>query len=81
MSKKKSIRDGYFQEINARMARNVRTRDAIKVACEIMGLTYGPSECRPHEADEFIAAQNDATRLVPVQYVQTRNPAILEARA
>ena len=68
-------------------------RDVKKIAASVMGLAYGPSECRREDADEYLAvkinaggliAQNtlfDSHQVIPVCYGYTRNRAILETAA
>lgn len=61
--------------------RNLR-RDALALAARAVGLSYGPCECRPADADDHIQVNTPAndsyTTVIPVQYVLTRNRGILE---
>ncbi len=64
--------------------RNLR-REASAVAADAVGLKYGPSECRPDDADDFLkvfeSRHSTVSATVPVQYVLTRNRGILETLA
>ena len=65
-------------------------RDVKQVAAQVMGLAYGPSECRREDADEHLTvrinaggliAQNtlfESYQKIPVCYGYTRNRGILE---
>ena len=67
-------------------------RDVKQIAASVMGLAYGPSECRREDADEYLAvkvnaggliAQStlfDSQQIIPVCYGYTRNRAILETK-
>ena len=65
-----------------RQQKNDLKRDIKKVAAAAVGLSYGPSECRRQDADEYCRVQTTALSetqsAVPVQWVMTRNRGILE---
>ena len=68
-------------------------RDVKQIAAQVMGLAYGPSECRREDADEYLAvkinaggliAQStlfDSHQVIPVCYGYTRNRAIRNSGA
>ncbi len=64
-------------------------REIVAACARVFGLSHGPCECRPGDADEFLPVQAlggetclvTETRVVPVQYVTTRNRNILETVA
>lgn len=60
-------------------------RDLRKIAADAVGLKYGPSECRPQDAEDHVqvyeSRSSSTTATIPVQYVLTRNRGILETLA
>ncbi len=69
-----------------RQQKNDLKRDAIGVAARAVGLSYGPSECRRQDADEHMAVvqtenATETQKVVPVQWILTRNRGILEQPA
>lgn len=72
------------QERNNAARDNARAYDAVRaVAARAVGLSYGPSECRPADADDHIQVNlpcgDSYATTIPVQYVLTRNRGILES--
>jgi hypothetical protein len=67
------------------MTRRERKNDrmASQIAARAMGLSYGPSECRRQDADEWLPvfSQQNSTQaetVVPVKWIITRNRGVFE---
>ena len=66
------------------MTRRQRQHDRLvkDIAARAVGLSYGPSECRGEDAEEFRTVKTGFLSVsaapIPVCYVYTRNRGILE---